>query len=96
MPNTFLTVSGSFIIIKEIISTSTGLVVIIIAAFIGVDKFKPWKNNNWFIATPNNPQINNLTKSCFSTFSLIYKKYIKENKITAPVTLKNIKPEGLM
>ena len=57
-----------------------------IEAFIGVDKFRPSKKNNWFTATPKKPHATSLNKSLTSTFSRINILY-KEKKRKKPQEL---------
>ena len=46
IPIIFLTVIFSLMIIAEVIITKTGLIVIMMAAFIGVVRFNPSKKNS--------------------------------------------------
>ena len=94
IPKLFLKVMDSLIIKKESKITKIGLIVITIAAFIGVVKFNPSKNKSWLIATPKIPQTAKRKISFFSTFSCAKNKYERENKINAPITRNKTKADG--
>jgi len=67
-----------------------------IEAFIGVDKFRPSKKNNWFTATPKKPHAISLNKSLASTFSRINILYKRKKRKKAPRTLNKMNPEGII
>ncbi len=70
------------------------LSMVVIAALIGVVKFKPLKKNDWLSATPNNPQNASLIKSFRSIFSDLYRLPKSQNISKAPNTRVKINPSG--
>ena len=96
IPIIFIKLIFSLINNAEITITRIGLVVIIIAALMGVVRFKPSKKNNWFIATPKRPHKANRGRSELLTLSLIKILKNKKKRDTPPKTLSKINPEGLI
>ena len=86
----------SFIITIEIIKTIIGEIVEIIELFIGVDNSKPLIAEIIFTDIPNTVQNKNFDQSFFSIFSCVLNIEIIQNRVQAPKTLENSKPEGVI
>ena len=61
--------------------------VMIIEASIGEVKFKPVKNNIWFVVTPSKPQSANIFRSFLSMRSFINVLTIQNNKLARKIRI---------
>lgn len=95
-PIAFKMETRSFIYNAERINSIIGEIVIITALFMGVERLSPLKNINIFITIPKIAHAIILGQSSFFIRSLGPLKLISRNKRKAPLTLKKIKPNGLM
>ena len=77
-------------------NTIIGEMVEIIELLIGVDNSNPFMAEIIFTDMPKIVQNKNFDQSFFSTFSFLQNIEIIQNRVQAPNTLANSKPEGVM
>lgn len=96
MPKILRSVTFSFIRMAATKRTNMGRVVIMREAFMAPVRSSPLKNNNWLMATPNNPQAASRRRSLRSTFSLLKKGLTMIKRVVAPRTRSKMNPMGWM